>query len=44
MSGLSPEEMRASELGDFMGLLIEGLKRIDEEDKNFLRTVIPHFV
>ncbi|MDM8550995.1 cyclic nucleotide-binding domain-containing protein [Desulfobacterales bacterium HSG2] len=41
MSGLSPEEMRASELGDFMGLLIEGLKRIDEEDKHFLRTVIP---
>ena len=41
LSGLSPEEMRASEIGDFMGLLIEGLRRIDEEDRSFLRTVIP---
>ncbi len=42
--GLSPEEMRASELGDFMGLLIEGLRRIDEEDREFLRTVIPTLI
>lgn len=44
ISGLSPEEMRASEMGDFMGLLIEGLRRIDEEDRSFLRTVIPTLV
>lgn len=29
--GLSPLEMRAAEIGDFMMLLMEGVKRIDEE-------------
>lgn len=29
-AGLSPQEMRAAEIGDFMGLLMEGVKRIDE--------------
>ncbi len=28
--GLSEEEMAAGEMGDFMGMLMEGLKRIDE--------------
>ncbi len=40
--GLSPEEMEAPELGDFMHLLMEGLRKIDEDDKNFLRTMIPN--
>ncbi|MDM8525708.1 cyclic nucleotide-binding domain-containing protein [Desulfococcaceae bacterium HSG8] len=39
--GLSPEEMKASEVGDFMHLLMEGLRRIDEDDRRFIRTVIP---
>ncbi len=30
-SGLSPTEMRAAEIGDFMMLLMEGVKRVDEE-------------
>lgn len=30
-SGLSPREMRAAEIGDFMMLLMEGVKRVDEE-------------
>lgn len=30
-TGLSPEEMKAAEIGDFMTLLMEGVKRIDEE-------------
>lgn len=30
-SGLSPNEMRAAEIGDFMMLLMEGIKRVDEE-------------
>ncbi len=30
-SGLSPSEMRAAEIGDFMMLLMEGVKRVDEE-------------
>ncbi|MBU0960616.1 MAG: DUF4388 domain-containing protein [Proteobacteria bacterium] len=29
-TGLSPEEMRSAEIGDFMMLLMEGIKRIDE--------------
>jgi len=29
-SGLSPEEMKAAEIGDFMMLLMEGIKRVDE--------------
>ncbi len=40
--GLSPEEMEAPEVGDFMHLLMEGLRKIDEDDKNFLRTMIPN--
>ncbi len=39
--GLSPEEMKAEEVGDFMHLLMEGLRRIDEDDRRFIRTVIP---
>ncbi|MCP4106812.1 MAG: cyclic nucleotide-binding domain-containing protein [Desulfobacteraceae bacterium] len=39
--GLSPEEMEASEIGDFMHLLMEGLRKIDEDDKAFLKTIIP---
>ncbi|QTA87367.1 DUF4388 domain-containing protein [Desulfonema magnum] len=39
--GLSAEEMEASEVGDFMHLLMEGLRRIDEDDRRFIRTVIP---
>lgn len=42
--GLSPEEMNAPEIGDFMGLLIEGLRKIDEENRRFLRTVIPTLI
>ncbi len=30
-TGLSPQEMRAAEIGDFMALLMEGVKRVDEE-------------
>jgi len=30
IQGLSPEEMEASEIGDFMWLLMEGIRRIDE--------------
>lgn len=30
-TGLSPNEMRAAEIGDFMMLLMEGVKRVDEE-------------
>jgi hypothetical protein len=30
-TGLSPHEMRAAEIGDFMMLLMEGVKRVDEE-------------
>lgn len=44
LSGLSPEDMEASELGDFMQLLIEGLTRIDEDDRQFLRTVVPTLI
>ncbi len=29
-TGLTPEEMKAAEIGDFMGLLMEGIKRVDE--------------
>lgn len=29
-AGLSPQEMKAAEIGDFMGLLMEGVKRVDE--------------
>lgn len=30
-TGLSPKEMKAAEIGDFMMLLMEGVKRVDEE-------------
>lgn len=30
-TGLSPREMKAAEIGDFMMLLMEGVKRVDEE-------------
>ncbi len=33
-SGLSPSEMRAAEIGDFMMLLMEGVKRVDEEQEH----------
>ncbi|MFH2121979.1 MAG: DUF4388 domain-containing protein [Pseudomonadota bacterium] len=29
--GLSPQEMKAAEVGDFMKLLMEGVKRVDDE-------------
>ncbi|MBU0945948.1 MAG: DUF4388 domain-containing protein [Proteobacteria bacterium] len=29
-TGLSPDEMRSAEIGDFMMLLMEGIKRVDE--------------
>lgn len=32
-TGLSPKDMRAAEIGDFMMLLMEGVKRIDEEQE-----------
>ena len=31
-SGLLPQDMRAAEIGDFMNLLMEGVKRVDEEN------------
>lgn len=30
-TGLAPKEMKAAEIGDFMMLLMEGVKRVDEE-------------
>ncbi|MCP4105793.1 MAG: cyclic nucleotide-binding domain-containing protein [Desulfobacteraceae bacterium] len=42
--GLPPEELDSPEVGDFMYLLIEGLRRIDEDDRKFLRTVIPTLI
>ncbi len=41
LPGLSPDKMAASEIGDFMYLVIEGLRRIEHDDRDFLRTVIP---
>ncbi|GBC63318.1 Crp/Fnr family transcriptional regulator [Desulfonema ishimotonii] len=38
--GLCLEDMQADVIGDFMQLLMEGLRRIDEDDKRFLRTAI----
>ena len=35
-SGLSPKDMRAAEIGDFMMLLMEGVKRVDEEQERRL--------
>jgi len=34
ISGLAEEEMAAEEMGDFMGMLMEGLKRIDESEES----------
>jgi hypothetical protein len=34
-SGLQPQDMRAAEIGDFMSLLMEGVKRVDEEGDPF---------
>lgn len=34
ITGLSAKEMRAAEVGDFMALLLEGIKRVDEEGKS----------
>jgi hypothetical protein len=31
---LSEKEMEAEEIGDFMGLMMEGLRKIDEEEEN----------
>jgi CRP-like cAMP-binding protein len=31
--GLSPQEMKAAEVGDFMRLLMEGVKRVDDEQE-----------
>lgn len=31
-AGLSSEEMSAPEIGDFMGILMEGVRRVDEDD------------
>ncbi|MDM8515677.1 DUF4388 domain-containing protein [Desulfobacterales bacterium HSG16] len=42
LPGLSNEEMESAEIGDFMHLLMEGLRKIDEADKNFLKTMIPN--
>ncbi|HIP83840.1 MAG TPA: DUF4388 domain-containing protein [Desulfocapsa sulfexigens] len=33
-TGLSPEEMKAAEIGDFMKLLMEGIKRVDESGED----------
>lgn len=35
-TGLSPEEMKAAEIGDFMMLLMEGVKRVDETDEGLV--------
>lgn len=32
-TGLTPSEMKAAEIGDFMMLLMEGVKRVDEEQE-----------
>ena len=34
ITGLSAKEMRAAEIGDFMALLMEGIKRVDEDGKD----------
>ena len=35
--GLTPQQMKAAEIGDFMALLMEGVKRIDEEHEDDIR-------
>lgn len=39
--GLPLEQMQSEGMGDFMQLLMEGLRRIDEDERRFLRTVFP---
>jgi predicted Zn finger-like uncharacterized protein len=39
--GLPLEQMQAEGMGEFMQLLMEGLRRIDEDERHFLRTVFP---
>ncbi|MFP4030099.1 MAG: DUF4388 domain-containing protein [Desulfococcaceae bacterium] len=39
--GLPLEQMQAEGMGEFMRLLMEGLRRIDEDERRFLRTVFP---
>lgn len=41
-TGLSPSEMRAAEIGDFMMLLMEGVKRVDEDYESSPSTLTPH--
>jgi CRP-like cAMP-binding protein len=41
-SGLSPDEKRSRKMGDFMEYLMEGIRRIEEADRQFLRTMIPN--
>ncbi len=42
--GLSLDEMELRGLGNFMPMLMEGLRRIDEDEKTFLRLVIPKII
>ncbi|MDM8515062.1 cyclic nucleotide-binding domain-containing protein [Desulfobacterales bacterium HSG16] len=42
--GLPSELARTKPIGDFMYLLIEGLRRIEDDDKRFLHTMIPDLV
>lgn len=39
--GLPLEQMQSEGMGDFMQLLMEGLRRIDEDERRFLQTVFP---
>lgn len=39
--GLPLKQMQAEGMGEFMQLLMEGLRRIDEDERRFLRTVFP---
>jgi CRP/FNR family transcriptional regulator, cyclic AMP receptor protein len=39
--GLPLEQMQAEGMDDFMQLLMEGLRRIDEDERRFLQTVFP---
>jgi hypothetical protein len=41
-TGLTPSEMRAAEIGDFMMLLMEGVKRVDEDYESSPSTLTPH--
>ncbi len=44
LPGLPEKEMNAQEIGDFMFLIIEGLRRIEQDDRDFLKTVMPTLV